>query len=66
VHLDVAPFLSSPDLPERLISSYDVEKAEIKSSASSSVVMLRTTLNCTRAIPRSCREGQDSSRLSEI
>ena len=44
MHLDVASFLSSPDLPERSIGSCDVEKAEIRSSASSSVVMLRTTL----------------------
>ena len=41
-----------------LIGSYDVEKAEIRSSASSLVVKLRTTsTNCTRAIPQSC--GRD-------
>ena len=39
VHLDVASFLSSPDLPERSIGSCDVEKAEIRSSASSTVAV---------------------------
>ena len=66
MHLDVASFLlSSPDLPERSIGSCDVEKAEIRSSASSSVVMLRTTL-LYESDSSKLWEGQDSSRLSEI
>ena len=40
MHLDVASFLLlSPDLPERSIGSYNVEKAEIRSSASSLVAV---------------------------
>ena len=66
MHLDVASFLSSPDLPERSIGSYDVEKAEIsRSSASSLVVMLRTTL-LYESDSSKLWEGQDTSRLSEI
>ena len=66
MHLDVASFLLSPDSPERSISSYDVEKAEIsRSSASSSVVMLRTTL-LYESDSSKLWEGQDTSRLSEI